>query len=137
VTSDNDAARACDRLIADFAFHVDRRNAEEVAALFTPDGLFDRRGQKLEGRAMILAAQLSRSPEFVTRHACVNVRIDVVDATHARGTCTFTLYRMPVGTSGEATLPYTIGDYEDAFERTAEGWRIARRVAHIVYQSPG
>ena len=136
----SDAIAACTRLVANFAYHVDRREAERVADLFTAHAVFDRRGQAIEGRVAILAAQRARSLEFVTRHACTNVRIDVIDDSHARGTCMFVLYRMPAnGVDGTATtgdLPYTIGDYEDSFEYLDGVWLFARRVAHIIYQRP-
>jgi hypothetical protein len=133
-----DTLAACTRLVADFAFFVDQRDAEAVTALFTSDGIFERRGTALTGRAAILAAQRARPPEFVTRHACTNIRIDVIDDTHARGTCMFVLYRMPAirdeGTAATGDLPFTIGDYEDSFTFADGAWRFSRRVAHILYQ---
>jgi hypothetical protein len=58
---ENDPIAACGALIADFTYHVDRREAEHVANLFTANGVFDRRGERLAGREAILAAQLARS----------------------------------------------------------------------------
>ncbi|MFM9982911.1 MAG: nuclear transport factor 2 family protein [Burkholderiales bacterium] len=132
---------ACERLALDFAWHVDHRNAEDVVALFAPEASFERKGEVLKGRAEIRAAQLKRPAGLVTRHVCANLRIDVLDADHARGTHYFLLYRhdhAAAGSDAEKPAPLgqpeTLGEYHDEFVRTAEGWKIARRVAKAAFR---
>lgn len=132
---------ACERLALDFAWHVDHRNAEDVAALFAPDAAFERKGEVLDGRDAIHAAQLKRPAGLVTRHVCANLRIDVLDAEHARGTHYFLLYRHDHAAAGTepgkpAPLgpPETVGEYHDDYRLTAEGWKIARRAAKAAFR---
>ena len=132
---------ACERLALDFAWHVDHRNIEEVVGLFTADASFERKGEVLKGRSEIHAAQMKRPAGLVTRHVCANLRIDVVDPTHARGTHYFLLYRhdhAAAGTVASAPAPLaqpeTLGEYSDEYLLTTDGWRISRRVAKAAFR---
>lgn len=132
---------ACERLALDFAWHVDHRNAEQVAALFAADAGFERKGEVLQGREAILAAQRKRPAGVVTRHVCANLAVEAIDAEHARGVMYFLLYKHDHAAAGTdagkpAPLgpPETLGEYHDEYLRTAEGWRIARRVAKGVFR---
>ncbi|MBK8063807.1 MAG: nuclear transport factor 2 family protein [Betaproteobacteria bacterium] len=77
----------------------------------------------------------------VTRHVCANLAVEAIDADHARGVMYFLLYKHDHAAAGTdagkpAPLgpPETLGEYHDEYLRTAEGWRIARRVAKGVFR---
>ncbi|MEM6627779.1 MAG: nuclear transport factor 2 family protein [Pseudomonadota bacterium] len=129
---------ACIELSTKFAFHVDHGDAEAVAALFAQDGVFSREGALLEGAEGVLNALKRRPPTRVTRHVCTNILVDVVDENTATGNTYFLLYEgEDPDQSGAAlplTTPVTVGEYQDQFVRTEQGWKIARRDALGVFR---
>jgi len=117
--------RACERLVLDFAYFSDHRDYESLGSLFTESGVMIRpSGARLEGRNAIMAAYKATPADRITRHICTNIRITVDSADQARGTTYATVY------SNSATPK--VGEFEDKFERTSEGWRIAIRSARFV-----
>lgn len=134
VFADTDSARdaatvrACERLIADYAYFRDREEAEPYAAVFAPNGVFEFRGTRFEGRHAIAARLTDGAGKVITRHVMSNVRIEPVSAAEAIGTSLVTLYQADLG-----DLPRTvdgflgIGEYHDRFVLTDDGWRIAHR----------
>lgn len=131
--------RECEKLMVAYARGVDFRDYDNVASLFSDDGVLDV-GNRLEGRAAIQAALSRRPYELRSRHVLTNLFVDVVDRDTARGICYLTLYRHlgpeslergPV----ELERPAAVGHYEDRFVRTADGFRIARRTLHLAFRS--
>ena len=117
--------RACERLVLDFAYYSDHREYESLGALFTEQGIMTRpSGARLDGRSAIVAAYQATPANRVTRHICTNIRITVESADRARG---FT-YAVVYSNSGTPR----VGEFEDDFVRTPEGWRIAARIARFV-----
>jgi len=134
--------RACERLILDFAYFSDQQDYESLAALFTIDGTMTRpTGDLLAGRTAIIRAYQARPSGRMTRHVCTNIRVTVESADRARGHTYAVVY------SANATVPpqshfgfeadarHLIGEFEDEFVRTDEGWRIASRQARFVMQT--
>jgi hypothetical protein len=130
--------RACERLILDFAYFSDHVQYESLVQLFTPDGVMHRpNGDLLEGRDAILKAYRARPAGRITRHICTNIRISVESADSARGLTYAMLYS---GNSNEPANGHfgfkveqqLVGEFEDEFVRTAEGWRIGIRRARFM-----
>jgi len=93
--------------------------------LFTEDGTVTRpSGIRLKGRGAILQAYQETPVDRVTRHICTNIRIHVESADLARGLTYATVY--------SKTGNPRVGEFEDEFVRTPEGWRIATRSARFV-----
>lgn len=121
----------CSRLIAAYCYYVDRRHYDELAALFTEDGVLDRGGNLTSGRDTILAAMHQRPPQIATRHMngtpfFLSVTPDEVTAV------TYMLMYVVEGTdAGPNEVPGTTGlaEFHDTFRRTDDGWRIAVRAA--------
>ena len=131
-----DGLKACEQLVHAFAWHIDHHEGEQAAGLFAPDAVFERRGEALKGREAIRAAFMKRPATVATRHFCSNLLLDVESATRIVGRSYFTLYRGD-GASGlplRLELPEFVGEYHDVFEQTDQGWRIAHRRAHAVFQ---
>ncbi len=128
----------CQCVALAFGLHVDLAQYEQCAALFTEDATFERKGEKLCGRAEILAAQLKRPAGLRTRHHCLAPFITVIDADHASGVTYFTTYRheAPQPLPGPAPMsgPETVGEFYDQFVRTAQGWRIQSRIAKAAFR---
>jgi SnoaL-like protein len=117
--------RACERLILDFAYFSDHRKYESLGALFTVDGTMTRpSGVILAGRDAIVTSYQATPADRVTRHVCTNIRIDVESADRARATT----YAVVYSNNGNPR----VGEFEDEFRRTAEGWRIVSRIAGFV-----
>jgi ketosteroid isomerase-like protein len=137
--TDNFVERACERLVLDFAFFSDHRDYEALASLFTPDGTMARpSGAPLSGRAAILDAYRSRPADRMTRHICTNIRITVESPERARGFTYALLYTANANEPPErhlgikADASHMVGEFEDDFVRTEDGWRIASRRARFV-----
>lgn len=74
MTSDDAVAWRLARLNTAFIHHYDRREYDEVLALFTQDAVYEVRSQALHGHAEIRAALDARSgPELTVRHLVTNL----------------------------------------------------------------
>jgi hypothetical protein len=126
------------QLISRFSHYIDSGRYQELALLFTEDGIFDRVGQVLNGRDAILEAMRNRH-SFLTRHMVSNVLFTHIDAQEARATMYVANF---VGHGGKAQLPVgfalpepAILEFDDTYRRTADGWRIAHRIARVIMKS--
>ena len=131
--------RACERLVLDFAYFSDRQEYESLSQLFAVDGIMERpNGESLMGPEAILRSYQSRPAGRITRHVCTNIRITAVSEKRARGSTYAVLYFANTsepadGHFGFKTEPrHMIGDFEDEFVLSAEGWRFALRRARFV-----
>lgn len=131
--------RECEQLMVAYARGIDFRDYDNVASLFTQDGVLDV-GTPLTGRAAIQAALSRRPYELRSRHVLTNLFVDVVSADTARGICYLTLYRH----SGPESLergpveferPAAVGHYQDRFVRTPDGFRIEQRTLHLAFRN--
>jgi hypothetical protein len=121
--------RACERLVVDFAYFSDRREYEPLAALFAENGVMRRpSGDPLIGRAAILESYRSRPAGRITRHICTNIRVTVESDTLAHGLTYAVVYSADPGQPPEQR----IGEFEDEFVLTPDGWRLGSRQARFV-----
>jgi hypothetical protein len=117
--------RACERLVVDFAYFSDRREYDLLGALFVADGTMTRpSGNVLAGREAIVRSYKATPVERVSRHVCSNIRIVVESADQARGLTYAVVYSINANPR--------VGEFEDEFLRTADGWRISTRIARFV-----
>jgi hypothetical protein len=130
--------RECSQLALAFAIHVDFGHADACANLFAEDGVFERKGKVLQGRAQILAAQRARPAGLRTRHFCQTPWITVIDESHAEGITYFANYRHesdgPLAGPAPLLGPSAVGEFHDRYVRTSEGWRIAARKAKAAFR---
>jgi len=129
--------RDCAMLSIVFARYVDTRDYDKLIALFTPDAVLDRRGELVAGRDAIRAMMDARPADLRTRHICTNIEITPIGKKSAEGLTVFTLYRGKEKNAAEPadlTGPAFVGEYKDRFEKTTEGWRIARREVRLIFQ---
>ncbi|MBW2279756.1 MAG: nuclear transport factor 2 family protein [Deltaproteobacteria bacterium] len=129
---------ACERLSILYARMADWKQYDLLPEVFTEDASLDV-GGRLDGIEKI-AKGMSRRPETLrSRHVLTNIFVQVVDADHARGTSYLSLYRH-VGEESlepgavELAGPAAVGEYEDEFRRTGDGWRISSRVLHLQFR---
>ncbi|VVD63542.1 nuclear transport factor 2 family protein [Pandoraea cepalis] len=133
------AKQACHDLVMRFVACNDRRDAQGLAALFAEAGVLVRpNGDALIGPVVIAAAYAQRPVDRLTRHLVGNVLIDVTSPTRAIGSSTVLLWS---GSAHDVPGPFgrpaqgrqVMGEFEDTFVRTAQGWRIARREARFIF----
>jgi hypothetical protein len=133
------AKQACYDLVMRFVACNDRRDPQGLAALFAETGVLVRpNGDTLVGPAAIAAAYADRPADRLTRHLVGNVLIDVTSATSAIGSSTVLLWS---GSAQDTPGPFgrpaqgrqVMGEFEDTFVRTVQGWRIARREACFTF----
>lgn len=133
------AKQACHDLVMRFVACNDRRDAQGLAALFAETGMLVRpNGDTLVGPVAIAAAYAERPADRLTRHLVGNVLIDVTSPTRAIGSSTVLLWSasandVPGPFGRPAQGRQVMGEFEDTFVRTAQGWRIARREARFTF----
>jgi hypothetical protein len=115
----------CQQLVA-AAFWLGDSGAEEAFAhCFTPDGVFDRAGDLIRGRAA-LAEYIRRRPSTVTvRHFNNMPVITAYDRRHLSSVTLSTVCRW----DGEGTPTIIRAEVFDDCVFTEEGWRIVLRKA--------
>jgi ketosteroid isomerase-like protein len=121
----------CVRIIAAYAYNVDRRNYEALADLFTEDGVLDRGGHVTEGRSAILAAMFERPAHIATRHMNGIPHFLSVTEDEAVAVTYMLMYVVEGTDEGPNNVPGTtgLGEFHDTFRRTSEGWKLAERRA--------
>jgi hypothetical protein len=118
----------CTQLIYRYANLGDAGRWEEVAALYTEDGLMARPSAPdtpIVGRDAILASFLAR-PARAAQHLCANIVIDVDSPTAARAYSGIALY------TAKETHPL-LGYYRDKLVRTDAGWRFCERRGGLTF----
>ena len=127
--------RELTRLLVEYCALVDFGQAERIADLFVPHGVWESSdGVQMAGQDAIRAGFARRQAitRRSARHVITNVALDVEGDEAARGRCYLINYRHD-SPSGAAEVPAPVdhpkyvGEYHDHFVRTDEGWRFAHR----------
>lgn len=122
-----DAARsACEALSHAYGHHADAWEADKLAELFTPDGVFDRLGTKIAGRQAIRDFIANRPRNIWQTHRGSNFRFQLgADGRSATGTLDLEMAR---GKAGETQASETVyARYHDQFVLTDAGWKFKLR----------
>ncbi|MFM5914195.1 MAG: nuclear transport factor 2 family protein [Chakrabartia godavariana] len=127
------AEHACAKLITEYAALLDAGQWDAVAALYVPEGRMSRPTAPddfIEGRAAILASFTARPPR-ISRHVCVNIRVEVTGADTAQATSQILLFTADAAEDGglpiQSPAPPMVGTYAERLVRTEAGWRFAER----------
>ncbi|HVG99842.1 MAG TPA: nuclear transport factor 2 family protein [Miltoncostaeaceae bacterium] len=119
-------------LVDRYAGAVDGRDTDAFAALFTPDAVLavyeegggeavvEYRGTAALREVMDLLRHFTTTFHLMANHLCA------VDGDAATGEVYCMAHHIVPGDEGETDLVMYIR-YRDAYERTGEGWRFARR----------
>lgn len=132
----------CRQLALRFTAHCDRQEWQEACALLTADAVFARPtdpDNPLVGRPAIQAAFEARPEVRITRHICTNMIVTARSESGATGYLYAVLY---TGNTSDGDTPYVvadekqfIGEFQDDYVRTEDGWRIAKRVGKVVFST--
>lgn len=129
---------ACARLVLESVAANDRQDYSAFAALFSSDGLLHRpNGEPLCGHDEIVESYRTRPRNRLTRHICTNIVVRVESEHSARGMTYVVLYSADALQSdkhfgAKCDSRTLIGELEDHFKLTMDGWRIAERRAKFV-----
>ena len=138
------ADRVADRLAIEdlatsYAYAVDDRDWVRWEALFTVDGLVDyTRAGGIAGTPAEVAAWMPRAMSVFTfcLHTTSTHEVRFVDPDCAVGRV-HVFNRNGVQWDGRAELFAVGAVYDDVYVRTAEVWRISRRIEHTTYVAGG
>jgi hypothetical protein len=127
-------------LVARYALGVDERRLDDVAGLFTQDGVLvlPEPPRSLgpvhvrEGRAAVRAAldAVTRLPQ--TFHALAGTVLEPAGTDAATGTVACTAHHLSASDDAVGDRVWHLR-YSDTYRRTAEGWRFARRELSIAF----
>jgi len=133
--SETDIRQACTDVASRFFRCLDRRQYDELADLFAPDGAWIRQGAELRGRDAIVTALAQRPAALVTRHLLSNVWVDIVTAEIAHVHYDVSVYAQS-GTSPPRHAQILSG--LDGLIRVRDAWRIERKEAQpaLVFAAP-
>ncbi len=131
--------RSCERLMVEYCHLVDHGQAERIAELFSEDGVWKSPEVEMNGREQLRKGFGRRQAQRgrMSRHVCNNLLVRVLDADTAEGTVYLTLFRED-GEEGRplASLeaqPQLVGEYQDRFRKTADGWRFSSREIRVSF----
>lgn len=134
---------ACRELVLRSVERTDAHDAAGLAALFAADGVLRRpSGPPLAGRAAIEAAYAQRPRERLTRHLVTNTLVEVESPARAAARSRVLLWAGSTedaeGPQGRPLRgPQLMGEFDDRFVLTDEGWRFASRDARFVLHAAG
>lgn len=131
------AEKACRDIVLAAARAVDQQDYQALAALFADDGELVRPGgTPLVGPEAIRASYAAKDPARLTQHLVSNHQVWVDCASTARSSCVVTLWTSQRGEEltpkgRKADAMQQVGEIDDWFVRTPQGWRIQRRAARF------
>ncbi len=121
-------------LLHSYADAVDARDWDGLAQLFTPaaEADYGELGGVQQGRAAIVGHCAGALQQFTaTQHLIGNVRVLLASDGSATTTCSF----LAVHVRPDGAPPFVVGGrYADEVTRTADGWRIARRLLQPIWR---
>jgi ketosteroid isomerase-like protein len=132
-----DIRHACEQVAVGYAKASDKGDADAAAAHFVEDGLLEMPGgRSYAGRDAIRQRLADQPAGQVSRHLLSNFSARVVSPGRVTGHCVVTLYRATRTATGPLPLagPYLVGEYDDEYHSTPEGWRLARRKLTTVFR---
>jgi uncharacterized protein (TIGR02246 family) len=125
-------------LVDAYALHVDRRDAEAVAALFTADGCLVSRLHDAgadspivrQGRAEIAAALVAGLDRYLATTHIVGGQVVTIDGDGATGDTVCLAHHVYENGGGRRLLVMAVR-YTDIYARQSGGWGFAERQLHL------
>ncbi len=123
-------AREIESTLIDYWHDVDTNWGATAHEYYTEDGSYTTSARTRQGRAAIAEFYASRRNRGarISRHLVSNVRVKIVDDTHATCNWVLVLYAADGEPVLSADVPNLISDCQDAYVRTDDGrWLCASR----------
>lgn len=118
---------AIEQLVNEYAWLLDHQRWDDIAGLCTDDAVLFIRGREIVGQNG-LAAWADRRAERAnrrTQHQMTLIRLEPQTPDEVHGTAALVLHVAKTG--GGGTYVDLVGEYEDEYVRTADGWKFRRR----------
>ncbi len=131
---------ACAALVHDYAILRDRLDARAVADLFTKDAQLSVLGETFNGRDAIYQRIINTPTSPMSRHLMHSVKITLESDDRASGISYVTVYMAPTaqGLPAEVSGFAAMGEYQDEYQRTDQGWQIrSRKFVRNLVQTTG
>ena len=127
-----------DAVLADWAWHLDHDEVDELVELFTEDARFQPQpGVELHGRPRIRQRYTTRVGPRTTRHIYSGLRLDVVSPAWVRATSTWVTYAANEPAPVHDAVTYQVADFHDLFTRCPDRrWRICDRTIVSIFRDP-
>ena len=135
--TESEIHQACEQVAVGYAKASDRGDADAAAEFFVVDGVLEMPGgRSFSGRSAVRQRLLTQPAEQVSRHLLSNFTTRLLAAGHVAGHCYVTMYRATRDAPGALPLagPYLIGEYDDEYRLTLDGWQISRRRLTTVFR---
>ena len=118
--------RDCEATVLAFFAALDAHADHEVAEQLAENGIWERAGKRLDGRVAVLSALAKRRVERVTCHLISNLRVDLVDESHAVARFYLLAYQGYAASSAEEPGLRLVGirACTDNLSRYGERWLI-------------
>jgi hypothetical protein len=135
MTDEDAIAWSLARLNTAFIHHYDRREHDEVLALFAPNAVYEVHGRALHGHAAIKAVLDARpGPELTVRHLVTNLHFHTIGDGYAHGVSCLTAFVGPAAAGADpARYPAAnaghITQLTDRYALHEGRWKIAGRIA--------
>ena len=126
------------RLVTELFWRIDHGKADSVHEMFTADGQMSMGPTALRGREELQEWGRKRvHVSYRTLHLCTNMRFVTNGDDAATGHVALTVYQDDSEGPG-TTLPAAVGEDQDRFVRTSEGWQFECRSFNVAFarQSP-
>jgi 3-phenylpropionate/cinnamic acid dioxygenase small subunit len=119
---------AIESLVTEYAWLLDHREFDAVVGLCTEDAELKIRGQAIVGAEGLQrwVDQRATNQGRRSQHQMSLLRLTPVDEDTVEGTAALVLHVAKSGGSG--TYVDLVGEYQDEYVRTSDGWRFRRRV---------
>ena len=126
-----------DAVLADWAWHIDHGEFDEVAGLFTEDARFVTGPVELRGRQQIRQRYTARTGPRSTRHMYSGLRLSDAGPGSVRARSTWACYAANQPAPVDEAVLYLVADFDDVLARCADGrWRISERRIIPVFRDP-
>jgi hypothetical protein len=129
-----------DAVLADWAYHLDHLELDELAELFTDDALFVTGGLQLRGRAEIKNRYMERTVVRSTRHTYSGLRVAAIAGVpepRVRARSTWVNYAANAPAPLDDVGVYLVADFDDVLTWCPDGrWRISERRIIPVFRDP-
>jgi hypothetical protein len=133
-----------DAVLADWAYHLDHLELDELAELFTDDALFVTGALELRGRAEIKNRYRERTVVRSTRHTYSGLRVIAIGGAgpvgrpaRVRARSTWVNYAANAPVPLDDVGVYLVADFDDVLTWCPdERWRISERRIIPVFRDP-
>lgn len=122
-----------------FVYHLDHNEIDALLDLFVDDVYYTHGERVSRGKAELAAVFERRGAAGprTARHLYSGLKLEIVDADHARGACVCMTFAQNGLPPIEPAIPTLVADFNDVYVRSKDGrWRFKERHIHRIFVDP-